>query len=235
MSEYSKERFYWLRLKRDFFKRHDVRILESMPNGKEYLLFYLKLLVESIDHEGALRFSELIPYDEQMLSVVTNTNVDVVRSAMTVLANMGLVEVLDDKTIYMSGIESLIGSQTKSANKKALQRDRVDICPPFVHPVSTFCPPEKEKEKEIEKETIPKGIAKKENEKRFVKPTVDEVKSYCESRGNSVDPERFVDFYEAKGWMVGKNHMKDWKAAVRTWERKEDKDDFSDERYAHIL
>jgi uncharacterized protein YdaU (DUF1376 family) len=55
--------------------------------------------------------------------------------------------------------------------------------------------------------------------KRFVPPTVDEVASYCKERKNLVDSERFVNFYSAKGWMVGKNRMKDWKAAVRTWEK----------------
>lgn len=55
--------------------------------------------------------------------------------------------------------------------------------------------------------------------KRFVKPTVDEVKAYCDERSNSIDAEAFVNFYESKGWMVGKNPMKDWRAAVRTWER----------------
>ena len=54
--------------------------------------------------------------------------------------------------------------------------------------------------------------------KRFVKPTVDEIRTYCTERKNQVDPQIFYDFYEAKGWMVGKNHMKNWKAAVRTWE-----------------
>lgn len=53
----------------------------------------------------------------------------------------------------------------------------------------------------------------------FVKPTVDEVRAYCAERNNNVDAESFVDFYESKGWMVGKNKMKDWKAAVRTWEK----------------
>lgn len=57
--------------------------------------------------------------------------------------------------------------------------------------------------------------------KRFIPPTVDEVRDYCQERGNSVDPQRFVDYYSSNGWMVGKNKMKDWKAAVRTWEAKE--------------
>ena len=53
----------------------------------------------------------------------------------------------------------------------------------------------------------------------FVKPTVDEVRTYCQERKNNVDPERFVDYYESNGWKVGKNSMKDWKATVRTWEK----------------
>ena len=56
---------------------------------------------------------------------------------------------------------------------------------------------------------------------RFTPPTVEEVAAYCLERKNHVDPQRFVDFYAAKGWMVGKNRMKDWKAAVRTWEQRE--------------
>ena len=59
--------------------------------------------------------------------------------------------------------------------------------------------------------------------KRFVPPTVDEVRDYCFDRGNVVDAQRFVDYYTSNGWMVGKNKMKDWKAAVRTWEQKEGK------------
>ena len=57
--------------------------------------------------------------------------------------------------------------------------------------------------------------------KRFTPPTVDEVRAYCQDRQNGVDPQRFVDYYSSNGWMVGKNKMKDWKAAVRTWEQKE--------------
>lgn len=58
-----------------------------------------------------------------------------------------------------------------------------------------------------------------ESSKRFIPPTVDMVSEYCLERKNSVDPEEFVDFYTSKGWLIGKNKMKDWKAAVRTWER----------------
>ena len=89
---------------------------------------------------------------------------------------------------------------------------------------------EKEKEKEKVKEKESKNnsnniymcgekISPQTPRKNFVKPTVEEVREYCLERKNNVDPERFVNFYESKDWFVGKNKMKDWKAAVRTWER----------------
>ena len=80
-----------------------------------------------------------------------------------------------------------------------------------------------DKTRQIEKKDIsePKGssISKEKNGGRFVKPTVEEVKAYCDERNNGVDPEAFWDFYESKGWKVGSTPMKDFKAAIRTWER----------------
>ena len=61
------------------------------------------------------------------------------------------------------------------------------------------------------------------NNKRFTPPTLEEVKEYCNERNNNVDPETFINFYESKGWFVGKNKMKDWRACVRTWEKNEKK------------
>ena len=58
---------------------------------------------------------------------------------------------------------------------------------------------------------------------RFKKPSIDQIKSYCKDRNNNIDAEAFIDFYESKDWKIGKNKMKDWKAAVRTWERRETK------------
>lgn len=67
--------------------------------------------------------------------------------------------------------------------------------------------------------TLAPTVDATEPKKRFVKPTIEEVKAYCQERSNRVDPQRFVDHYESNGWRVGANPMKDWKAAVRTWEK----------------
>jgi len=119
-----KGKYYWLKLKKDFFKRHDIQIIEAMPNGKDYILFYLKLLVESVDHEGALRFSDTIPYNAEMLSVVTNTNVDIVKSALKVFTELNMIDVLDDSTIYMNEVSKMIGSAADNDNAIRQQRFR---------------------------------------------------------------------------------------------------------------
>lgn len=82
----------------------------------------------------------------------------------------------------------------------------------------------------IDKGNIIMGVSDEppKKTKNFIPPTVDEVRDYCDERMNNVDPEQFVDFYSAKGWMLGKNKMKDWKAAVRTWERKEKSQTYND-------
>lgn len=116
------KKYYWLKLKRDFFKRHDIRIIEEMNNGKDYILFYLKLLLESIDHDGKLRFSEAIPYNEQMLAVVTNTNIDIVKAAMDLFLKLNMIEILDDETIFMNEVERLIGSESESAQRMRKMR-----------------------------------------------------------------------------------------------------------------
>lgn len=117
-------RYYWLKLKRDFFKRHDITILEAFPNGKEVLLLYIKLLCESVDHDGRLRFSDEIPYTAPMLAAVTRTNPEIVESAMEIFREIGLLEVLEDGTIYMTKVTDMVGSETADAKKKREQRER---------------------------------------------------------------------------------------------------------------
>lgn len=210
-------KFYWLKLHRDFFKRHDIQVVESMPNGKDYILFYLKLLAESVDHEGRLRFSDTIPYNVNMLSAVTNTNVDVVKGALTTFEQLGMVAVLDDETIYMTEVQKMLGCETKWAEKKRAYRlahpatpaieDRGQ-CP---QPVLTMSDKSKSK-----RESKSKNI--------FVAPTLEEVQAYCTERGNKVDAKSFFDYYEAGGWVDGKgNKVKNWKQKCITWEKHEDK------------
>ena len=109
-------RYYWLKMPKDFFKRHDIKIIEGFEDGKAIVLFYIKLLCESIDHNGRLRYSDEIPYTEDMLSAVTNTDKNIVTKAMELLQKLALIKVLDDKTIFMTQVPKMTGSETESAS-----------------------------------------------------------------------------------------------------------------------
>ena len=150
----SNGRYYWLKLKRDFFKRHDIRIIESMPNGKDYILFYLKLLCESVDHEGNLRFSEEIPYNEEMLATITNTDVDVVRNAVKVFAQLGMMEMLDDGTLFMNEVQKMIGSAANNdnANRQRRYRERQKLLESNIPVTKSNESKNKSKSKEIYKD-----------------------------------------------------------------------------------
>ena len=73
----------------------------------------------------------------------------------------------------------------------------------------------------IENKYINNNFLYKKSSSHFQKPSLDEIRQYCISRGNKIDPEQFFNFYESKGWIIGKSPMKDWRAAVRTWEKRE--------------
>ena len=216
MAEYRKEKYFWLKLKRDFFKRHDIRVVEDMPNGKEYILFYLKLLVESIDHEGELMFSETIPYNAEMLASVTNTNVDIVKAALRVFYDLDMIECLDSGALYMREVEHLIGSQSISAEKKEIQRkkieggQRVDNCPPELE-IDIELDKEKELEKEIEKDTLTQI-----NDFLKNKPSIGEIQQYILETGRKVNVNEFWD--KTCGCSIYKGEViYDWKGLIDRW------------------
>lgn len=108
---------YWLKLDKDFLKSSQIKVIKNMPNGKDYVIFYLALMLESVETIGHLRFSNLVPYNEEMLSSVTDTNIDIVRSAVKIFEGLGLMELLDDGTIYMTQVAEMTGKESESAER----------------------------------------------------------------------------------------------------------------------
>ena len=119
------KKYFWLRLKNDFFKRHDIKIISSMPNGRDIVLLYIKLMVESVDHEGYLRFSDAIPYTAEMISTVTETKPGIVNKALDVLQQFGLIEQLEDGTFFLTKVPDLIGTSTQDDHTRESTRLRV--------------------------------------------------------------------------------------------------------------
>jgi len=227
------KKFFWLKLKEDFFESDEIKILESLPNGMAYSNFYLKLLCKSIKNNGVLRLRNVIPYTVEMLSSMTNTNIDIARGAIEKLIALNMIEVLDDGALYMLDIENMIGSETDSAQRmrEARARAKTINLEEKDKKSLTLCEnvrksdTEKEKEKELEKEIEIDKEKKIKKEKSTVKakaftiPTISEIKEYCKEIKSNIDADNFFDYYTSNGWMVGKQKMKDWKATVRRWSK----------------
>ena len=119
------KRYYWLKLKDNFFEREEIQLIESIPNGKEYVLILLKFMMKAINTDGRLVVKDLIPYNPQMLATVTHSNIDTVRSAIEIFIKFGLMSTLDDGTLYMNEVQALLGSETEFAAKKREYRDNL--------------------------------------------------------------------------------------------------------------
>lgn len=230
MAEYDKRRLYWIKLTDRFISSDTVDFLMSQKDGANYVVLYQMLCLKTVNNSGVLarELGEIIvPYDiDKIQRDCKWFTTDTVRVALELYKKLGLIYENQHGFLAISDFDKMIGSQSYGAEKKELQKQRREQA--LLEggnlggtKVENF-PPYKDiyKEKEKDKDIL---IIESGKSTRFTPPTLDEVTNYCVERGNNVDAERFVDFYSSKGWMVGKNKMKDWKAAVRNWERSEPK------------
>ena len=226
----SEKRYYWLKLQKDFFKRHDIKYIESLPNGREITHFYLKLMVESVDHEGELRFSPELPYSEAMIASVTDTPSEIVEAGMAVLKELGLVKIDDEGTIILPKVVKMIDSaadtdaarrakryrERKKAERDETSQENVTSVTGSVTNSHESKSKSKSKSKNI-KENI------QEKSSHFVPPTLEEVKAYCQERNSCVDPVKFFDYFTTGNWRDARgNPVKNWKLKIITWESKND-------------
>ena len=232
------KRFFWLKLKEDFFEDETIEWLEEQPNGKEYVLFYLKMCLKSLKHDGKLYRevgTRIIPYDVNKLAEITKTSVDTVMVATKVLTDIGLVQQMDDETLYMSQVMSMVGSAIDSpaVNKKRRQRAKGQLGDTLSPQIESKCPTEirdksiEIRDKSIELDSIgdksPKTSAKTTKKRTFKPPTLAEVNDYILEKGiHNVSAKDFVDYYEAGNWHDAKgNKVKSWKQKLLTWARHE--------------
>ena len=150
-------KYYYLKLKENYFDDDSIVLLESMQDGVLYSNILLKLYLKSLKHGGRLQLDEDIPYTAQMIATITRQQIGTVERALQIFLKLGLVEVLDSGTFYMSNIELLIGqSSTEAERKRAARLENKALLPSRTKGghLSDIRPPEIEieLEKEIEKE-----------------------------------------------------------------------------------
>lgn len=215
----------WIKLSTDIFDNRKIKQIEKMPDGDALIVIWLKLLILAgeVNDGGSVYFTRDIPYNDQLLSTQFDRPLPTIQLALKTFQAFGMIEIVDD-LIYVTNweryqnIEGMerIKDQTRQRVAKYRERKRLEqgnVTSNVTVTQSNATDKNKNRLEEEKKENI------RTPQKRFIPPTLAEVKAYCEERHNNIDAEHFIDYYNANGWKVGKNPMKDWKAAVRTWER----------------
>ena len=159
------KKYYYLKLKDNFFDSDQMIVLESMPDGYKYSNILLKLYLRSLKNDGKLMFNDRIPYNSTILSQVTRHSVGDVEKAVNIFTELGLIEILENGAIYMLDIQNFIGESSTEGDRKRAYRRKIDQeksmllnegqmsdkCPD-VHPPEIEIEKELDKELEIDKE-----------------------------------------------------------------------------------
>ena len=139
-------KYYYLKLKEDFFESDEAVVLESMPDGYIYSNILLKLYLRSLKNNGYLMFNNIIPYNSQMLASITRHQVGTIEKAVKIFKDLQLIDILDNGAIYMTNIQNFVGKSSTDADRKRLERDKNKT----IGHLSKKCPPEIEIEKDID-------------------------------------------------------------------------------------
>lgn len=230
----------WIKIKVGLFDGTSFkRIKKASIGGESFRDKLTAIWFELLDlgakcNNNGLLYSDEIPYGSfEDIAIMIDRDPKEVELCMNFFISNGMIEIIDDlyklsnwdKYQNKEVLEEIreknrIRQKRYYDNHKQLEEKpnvRSDVSSNVSCSISNSI--SKEDNKRIKGECREEEKKEKETTKRFVSPTVEEVRQYCLERKNSVNPEQFVDFYTSKGWKVGNSPMKDWKACVRTWER----------------
>ena len=227
MSENKK--FWYIQLNVNFFEDERIDWLCEQKNGYAYVVLYLKLCLKTANNNGILTRQigdMIIPYNVDKIAEITHIDVDIVRVALELYKRIGLVYEADENNNFMRlpEVPGMVGYTTQAAIEKARYREKKKLLE--TGQLKDSCPDNVRQElrvKSLELRDNSLELEKESKRKRFNPPTVDEVREYCNEINATISPDAFVDYYAAQGWIYGKSgkQMKDWKAAVRNWQRRE--------------
>lgn len=216
------QKYYYMRLRADFFNRKDIILLESMQNGAVYCLILLKLLTASLENNGHLMLNEEIVMTPAMLATITRYDVGTVEKALQIFMQLGLVEQLPDDSYYMLEIEGMVGKTSTEADRKRLARAKVkalkgqtaDKCLPNDLTLSDNPPPEIETEKEADINTEVDSDREIYGRYRNVSLTLSEYESLKNEYPLYADKyiERLSEYMETSG-----KHYNNHYATIRSW------------------
>lgn len=224
----------WVKITTDMFDNRKIKHLRKQKRGSDLVLFWVMLLTMAgrCNAGGKIFLTEEIPYDQDMLTAETGFPKTIIKEALSLFKKLGMIE-LDGDYIVIPGWEEyqniagmdLIREQNRKRKQRQREKDKEDDMPRDMsrdgHVTSHQShATDKEEEKDIDIKKTSTNVDAKES--RFAPPSLQDIRDYCSERNNDVDPEHFLDYYEARGWILSNGKKcRDWKACVRTWEKKE--------------
>lgn len=224
-------KFFWLKLKKDFFKRHDLLNLRSMENGLTFEAIFIHLMTEAIDHEGCLRYSDKKAYTARTLAPLASTNEETMKKALEAFEDLELIEIGEDGTIFVPLSVENMGSDTTWAEKKRQYREKLKTEDGQTEDKSRTSRGQKEdmsdksieyrdksienRDKKKEKDERDKSLSSKKREI----PTKDEVIRFAHSQkiDRFIDAEQFWNFYNDQDWKIKGEDIQDWKSLLMKW------------------
>lgn len=237
------KRYYWLKLKNDFFTQARMKKLRKLPKGEILLIVYLKMQLLSVSTNGKIIFQGLEDTFPEEIALTIDEEPEDVETAIEFLSKYGLVEELSSNEYSLSEVKDSIGSETASAERMRQKRakekesseqcsNNVPQCDDIYNNNVAIYRDREEIELEIEKEKDKKHTPKENSKEKFIAPQVCVVKDYLNLK--SVDyftAEEFINYYASTGW---KNKygvaISDWKALLDSWiERKRPKQEQKEE------
>ncbi len=209
----------WIKITTNIFDDEKIKLIESLPDSDMLLVIWFKLLTLAgkCNAGGMIYIARDVPYNPEMLSTIMNRPINTIRLALTEFQNLRMIEIFNDfisiinweKHQNLQKLE-LIKEQTRERVQKHRIKNKL-LCNADV----TNCnATDKIRE---DKNRIDKN--NKREKQLSIPPTIQEVEEYITSNLLNLDAQWFIDYYSARGWMVGKYKMRDWQAAVRTCER----------------
>lgn len=169
----SNKKYYWLKLKEDFFEEKQIKYLRKLPDGDKLVIAYLKMQLKSLRTEGFIKYDSILPSNEDELAMILDEDSNIVKLMIQALLQVKAIEILDDGSFYMIAMQDLIGKEGQSAERVRNFRERQKQVALQCNTDVTKCNTDIEIEKEIEKE-IDKDINKK-NKKEKKSTEIDDL------------------------------------------------------------
>lgn len=219
----------WIKIVTDIFDDEKILLIESMPEKDSLIVIWFKLLCMAgkQNNGGVFMLNDKIAYTDEMLATIFRRPINTVRLALQTFENFGMIEVVNNAFTIPNwekhqNLDQMERLKEQNRLRVARHREKQKLLASNEEcNVTVMGSNDTDKIRLDEDKIREEKEEEKPKRKRFVPPTLEEVKAYCLERKNKVDAERFIDYYTANGWLVGKNKMKDWKAAVRTWEKRD--------------